>query len=135
MIRLMADNNAEGQVEILLRVLSGELWPSLWNEMETTVVTFEDLHLPREASDADLWRRCQGEQVILITNNRNADDPDSLESIIRAENRPDYLPVFTLAKPRRIEVDRDYAEAAALRLLEYLSRLDGIRGTGRLFLP
>lgn len=135
MIKLLADNNADGHVEILVRVLMSETWISFWNELELTVVSFENLGVSRNASDAELWRACQREQVVLITNNRNADDPDSLETTIRRENRADSLPVFTIADPELLRLDRDYAERTALRLLEYLARLDGIRGTGRLFLP
>ena len=106
----MADNNAEGQVEILLRVLSREAWAPFWAELQTTVVTFEDLALPREASDAELWRTCQREQVILITNNRNADDPDSLETVIRGE------PARFLARFYACQVQADRAGPGLCRI-------------------
>jgi hypothetical protein len=135
MIRLLADNDAEGHVGILVRVLMSETWIAFWNDLGLAVVLFEDLGLHRDARDAEVWRTCQREQVVLITNNRNADDPDSLERTIREENRSDSLPVFTLANPEQIRVDRAYAERTALRLLEYLTYLDDARGAGRLFLP
>jgi len=135
MIRLLADNNADGHVGILVRVLMSEDWIAIWNDLELAVVTFEDLGLHRDTSDAVVWRACQREQVLLITNNRNADGPDSLETTIREEGQSDSLPVFTLANPEQIRVDRAYAERTALRLLEYLIYLDDARGSGRLFLP
>jgi hypothetical protein len=92
----------------------------IWNDLEMSTVTFEDLGLARNASDAELWRVCQREQVVLITNNRNADDPDSLEMIIRKENRADCLPVFTFANNDHVAADREYAERTAISLLEYL---------------
>jgi hypothetical protein len=134
-MRLMADNDAGGHVAILVRIISGGDWNTFWNDLELVTVTFEDLGIDRDVSDAVLWRACQREQVVLITNNRNADDPDSLESTISAENRPDSLPVFTLARAARIATDRAYAERTAISLLDYLTGLDDVRGTGRIFIP
>ena len=82
-----------------------------------------------------IWRTCQREQLVLITGNRNDDGPDSLEAVIRDENRPDSLPVFTLANANRILRDRGYAEQVAVRLLDDLMRIDEVRGVGRLYLP
>jgi hypothetical protein len=135
MIRLLADNNAEGHVEILVRILLGESWIALWNELQIVVVTFDELGLDRSASDTEVWRVCQHEQAVLITNNRNAEGPDSLDIVVREENRPDSLPVFTLANPERLRADRSYAERTAVRLLDYLMYLDELRGAGRIFVP
>ncbi len=135
MIRLLADNDAEGYVEFLVRVLMSDTWIAFWKDLELALVSFEDLGLDRDATDAEVWRSCQREQVVLITNNRNADAPDSLETTIREENRSDSLPVFTLASSKRIQIDRAYAERMAISLLDCLTRLDSLRGTGRLFLP
>ena len=135
MIRILADNNAEGHVELLLRILSKEPWSEIWNEVEATLVTFEDIGLDRDSSDAELWRTCQREQVVLITNNRNAHGPKSLEAVVRDENRPSSLPVFTLASADRLRTNREYAERTAGRLLEYLAYFEEIRGAGRIYLP
>jgi hypothetical protein len=43
MIRLLADNNADGHVGILVRVLMSDAWIGIWNDLELAVVTFEDL--------------------------------------------------------------------------------------------
>ena len=91
------------------------------------------MRLSRESPDVLIWRTCQREQLILIAENRNADAPDSLELVIRAENQPESLPVVTLADPRRITRDRLYAQAVAERLLDYLMRIDEVRGTGRIY--
>jgi hypothetical protein len=55
--------------------------------------------------------------------------------VIRVENQPDSLPAVTLADPERILIDRIYAEKAAERLLDYLTRIDDFRGAGRLYVP
>jgi hypothetical protein len=55
--------------------------------------------------------------------------------VIREENRPDSLPGFTLGNPKRILWDRLYAEEVGVRLLDYLMRIDEVRGAGRLYVP
>ena len=72
---------------------------------------------------------------MLVTANRNADDSDSLEAVIRRENRPDSLPIITLASPQRVLEDRVHAEIVAERLLEKLISIDDFRGTGRIYVP
>lgn len=82
-----------------------------------------------------MWRRCQEKQALLITGNRNDDGPESLESTIRAGNTPQSLPVFTIGDAKRTMVDREYSDAVIWTLIEYLLRIDGLLGTGRLFIP
>ena len=135
MIRLLPDNDATGHLHLMLRALRREGWIGFWDDLETIVVSFEELGVARDASDREVWRVCQREQVLLLTNNRNADDPDSLEVVLREENRPDSLPVFTIGRPERFRRDAAYAERTALRLLEYLGRVESLRGAGRLFIP
>ncbi|HEV3004955.1 MAG TPA: hypothetical protein VGX78_10865 [Pirellulales bacterium] len=45
------------------------------------------------------------------------------------------LPVFTVANPRRLQRESEYAEQTAVRLLEYLMDVDTFRGVGRLYMP
>ena len=132
---LLADNDVRRQVEVLLHIFETEAWREVWRHLNIQLLSFEILGIPRSASDADLWRQCQNREVILITANRNDDGPESLESTIRAFNKANNLPVFTLANPKRLLDDRDYAERVAERLLEYLLEIDTIRGTGRLYIP
>jgi hypothetical protein len=96
---------------------------------------FEDVGLPLDASDHDIWQTCQAEQLILITDNRNLDSPDSLEATIRKYNQPDKLPVFTISDMKSFSTSRAYAEKVLEDLYDYLLRIDEIRGTGRLYLP
>jgi hypothetical protein len=56
-----------------------------------------------------------------------------LEATIRNENRPDSLPVITIADTDRVLQDRLYAEMVAERLLENLIALDDFRGAGRIY--
>jgi hypothetical protein len=82
-----------------------------------------------------VWRTCQREGLVLVTANRNQRGPDSLESVIQSENQPDSLPVVTIADANRLLRDRAYAEKAAERILDYLMRVNEVRGAGRIYVP
>jgi hypothetical protein len=99
------------------------------------VLTFPAVGLSYNSPDTVIWRTCQTEKLVLITGNRNDDGPDSLEAVIRDENQPGSLPVITISKPKRLLQDRVYAERVAERILDYLTRIDEVRGTGRIYAP
>jgi len=92
-------------------------------------------YLDITAPDSPVWRTCQERGIVLITGNRNAEGPESLESTIRDHNTPDSLPVLTIANVDRLHASREYALRVAERLLEYLDDLGNIRGAGRIYLP
>ncbi len=132
---LLGDVNIQGHVQILATVLESATWRELWHSLNLPLLTIRDLALPLDVTDAVLWERCQQEQVVLLTANRNKDGPDSLEATLRARNTPQSLPVFTLADADRVRRSGEYAERVVERLLEYLLNIDEVRGTGRLYLP
>ncbi len=132
---ILADINVGKQRRAILAIWASDTWRELWNALGLSVVRFPAVGLPNDASDALIWRTCQREELVLITGNRNHDGPDSLEATIRAENRPDSLPVITVGDTERVLQDRLYAERVAERLLDYLMRIDDFRGTGRLYVP
>lgn len=132
---ILADINVGKQLMAILAVWRSETWRELWHGLGLSVESFPALGLAYESSDAVIWRACQQEGLVLITANRSADDPDSLEAVIRDENLPNSLPVVTLASADRILHDRLYAEKVAERLLDYLMRINECRGVGRLYVP
>lgn len=132
---IVADANCVGHFQLVLRLLHDESRRELWHFLNLAVLTFEDLGLAPDVSDRDVWHACQQREVVLITTNRNAVGPDSLEEVIQSNNQPESLPVITLANPERLRRDRAYASDVADRLLDYLFDIDNVRGTGRLFLP
>jgi hypothetical protein len=99
------------------------------------VRSFADLGLFPESSDRDVWMKCQEEELLLITSNRNAKGADSLEEVIRTLGTSSCLPVFTIGDPRRLFRDREYAERAADRFLEDLFDMANHRGVGRIYIP
>jgi hypothetical protein len=132
---ILADNDVEGHLAVLVRVWLTEPWHELWTGLGCPVETFASLGLARDAPDAEVWATCQARRVVLLTGNRNAEGHESLEATIRRANRPDSLPVFTIANPRRVLGDRDYAERVALRLLDALMDIENFVGCGRVYLP
>ncbi len=132
---ILADNNVEGQVNRLLLLLRGAEWSEVWASLGLTVESFDGLGLTRDTPDAVLWHVCQQRQLILITANRLQRTPDSLEATIRQHNSPQSLPVVTLASADRILEEREYAERAVVKLLEYLLDIGNYRGCGRLYVP
>jgi hypothetical protein len=132
---LLADISVQGQVEVLRLILESEGWRDFWQPLGLQVWFFADVGLHPQASDAVVWRPCQQQALVLVTGNRNADGPDSLEETIRRENQPGSLPVFTLADIEAVRHSRMYAERVVERALDYLMEIDAVRGAGRLYLP
>ena len=132
---IMADHDVEGQVQVLLRLLTAAEWHEVWQELAVRVESFAYLGIPPDSSDAELWRICQAQQILLITGNRNSTGPEALETVMARDNTPTSLPVLTIADPRRVLSSRAYAERVAIRLLEYLLDLENYHGTRRLYLP
>src|SRR5262245_55269647 len=132
---ILADINMAGQADALLLIWTSDIWRDLWSGLGLVMESFPALGLPYDASDAVIWKTCQQEGLVLLTGNRNEEGPDSLEATIRHENQPDSLPVFTVADTRRVLQDRPYAERTAEKILEYLMRIDEVRGVGRLYVP
>ena len=132
---ILADINAEGALTSLRYIWLSDAWRELWIGLNLSVEDFRTLGLPFDAPDSIIWRTCQREQLVLITENRNKRGSDSLEATIQNENQPDRLPVITIANTDRVLRDRLYAETVAERLLDYLMRIDEVRGTGRIYVP
>ena len=132
---ILADINVVGQRDALLSIWTSDTWRDFWDGLGLSVETSRPLGLSDIASDALIWRTCQREGLVLITGNRNDDGPDSLEATIRNENQPESLPVITIGDADRVLRDRLYAENVAERLLDYLMRIDEVRGVGRLYVP
>ena len=132
---ILADNNVIGQVAYLVQLMQAEPWADFWKELGLVLRRFEDVGLSPTASDVEIWQRCQAQELLLITDNRNDDAPDSLSAAIRNFNTSSSLPVFTIADLDRFGTSRDYDERVLVALYDYLFRIDDMRGTGRLLLP
>ena len=121
------------------KLLSGECRPSLglsfgrpWAWLLCGLKTWDFRPAPRTPI---FWRKCQAEELVLVTDNRTRDSSDSLEATLRQYNRPDCLPVFTIGNLDKFRTSARYVEKVVESLYEYLFRIDEVRGTGRLYLP
>jgi hypothetical protein len=124
-----------GDVEPLIEAMQREPWTEFWNHLGLALYHFEDVGLTPTSADLEIWLRCQAEQLVLITDNRNEDSADSLGAAIRTYNTPSSLPVFTIGKLARFQKSNEYAERVVDKLLGYLLDIDRVRGAGRLYLP
>jgi hypothetical protein len=108
---------------------------SAWLEvLDIAFTDFEALRLPRDSSDRTVWQACRAAGAVLVTGNR-AGGPDSLDQVIHELSDETSLPVLTIADPQRVGRDAPYANLAALRMLDFLERIESLRGVGRLFIP
>ena len=135
MPRILADHNVEGHLQALIHYFSAPEWADVWASLACQIDSFEELGVRHETIDTELWQLCQEQGIVLIAGNRNADGPTSLETAIRHLRTDKSLPVVTISDPDRLLRDRDYVQAAAVRLLEHLWDLENLRGTGRLYIP
>ena len=135
MLKVLLDENIEGYADYLTRHLFSPTWNDISSSLEISIATFEQVGLSKGTPDEQIWKFCQDQQFYLVTDNRNDDKPGSLESVIRTQNVPPSLPVFTISDIARLRTDREYVEALVARLLEYLMDAENLRGVGRLYLP
>jgi hypothetical protein len=131
----VADINLIGHFEKLRGLLEEESRRELWGSLNCLIPTFDELGLAPNTPDLVVWQKCQQEQLVLITANRNKRGPNSLEAAIQALNTLESLPVITLGNADRFLVDSFYAARVADRVLEYLFEIDHHRGAGRLYVP
>ena len=133
---IMADNDIQGQMRVLVLLLESDAWLDIWASLNPRHSDLCRSFLrSKRGRCARLWHACQREQIVLITANRNKAGPDSMEATIQAFNTTSSLPVFTLADSKQIIASRDYANRVVARFLQYLMEIDNVRGTGRVWLP
>jgi predicted nuclease of predicted toxin-antitoxin system len=131
MITILVDHNIEGQAGMLLGTLAAMGWLELF---PLQMKTLENVGLPFDSSDREVWRFAQANGMVLLTDNRRMKEKDSLEQTIREENTINSLPVLTIGNVRRIP-EKTYRERCANRLLEILMDLENYLGTSRIFIP
>ncbi len=132
---LLADANCEGHMEVLARILTSKEWDDLWKESQLVIETFDSLKLDRKTPDKVLWQLCQVNGLVLITQNRKDEGPESLQTTIRLLNQSDSLPVVTLADGNEVLRSGAYAGRVVEDLMDYLLYMENFLGTGRLWVP
>jgi hypothetical protein len=130
-MKVLLDHHLKKQGILLWATMGSEGWLKL---LDIPMLTFEDVGLPIDSRDRDVWRFAQEKHLILLTGNRNKDGSDSLEQTIRNENTPDSLPVVTVGITDRLE-ERAYREQCAERLVEIVLNIENYLGVGRIYIP
>ena len=131
MISVLVDHNMEGQAILLWGALAAEGWLDL---VPLRLMTFGDVGLPFDSDDRTVWRLVQAQRMLLLTDNRSMNGPDSLEQTIREERTSASLPVITIGSRERLD-EHAYRERCATRLVEIAVDLDAYAGVTRLFIP
>jgi len=131
---LLTDNDVIGAVRVLRRILESPEWVDLTATLELQFIALKDVELPIDAPDGAVWQRSQDIGALLITGNR-ASGEGSLDQTITELAGPASLPVLTIGDPRRVIRDPVYARECAFSLLDFVERIETLRGTGRLFIP
>jgi hypothetical protein len=132
---ILADVHMRGFIEALVREMKSDYWADFWKHVGPEFYYFEDVGLTPTSTDLEIWHRCQAERLILLTDNRNQEGDDSLESAIRLHNQSDSLPVLTIGSLDRFGNSKAYAKLVVETLYDYLMEIDRVRGAGRLYLP
>ena len=131
-MNFLVDHNLGGHAEILLGNLASQGWLEL---LSIRFLTFKEMNLSIHSNDRSVWRLAQANQMILLTANRSMKGEDSLEQVIREENKADSLPVITIGDADRFLTDRVYRNRCIDRIIEILLDIEIWMGVGRLFVP
>jgi hypothetical protein len=131
MIGLLSDHDVEFYVRLLWSQFDAGQWQIFGIDR---FATFQDLQIDVRSSDREIWHYCQQHDLVLVTANRNMDDENSLEAVLRQLVQPDSLPVLTIVRPQRL-ANLSYREDCAYRIADIAIDLPRYRGTGRQFVP
>lgn len=130
-MKVLLDHHMKKQGILLWATMGSEGWLKL---LDIPMLTFDDVGLPIDSCDRDVWRFAQEKRLILLTANRNNDGEDSLQQTIQDENQPTSLPVVTIGVLDRLE-ERTYREQCAERLVEIVLNIENYLGIGRIYIP
>ncbi len=117
---LLADVNLNHEPPILRGLLDDLGLRPLLVEANPRFLTLADLGLSPALSDRALWNYCQDEVWVLLTDNRNQNDKDSLEATLSDSWRVGHLPVLTLADKGRFNRDAECRARVASDIAELL---------------
>ena len=130
-VKFLVDYNLRGQAVLLWGTLASEGWLEL---LPIRFVNFEEVGLLADSSDHAVWQVAQNNRMFILTANRNMKGDDSLEQIIRENNKSSSFPVVTISNKERLD-ERTYRERCAIRLIETLIDVENYMGVGRIYIP
>jgi predicted nuclease of predicted toxin-antitoxin system len=134
----VSDHDIEGHFRRLIQLVRESTLAELWDSLSLDALIFADLGWSDRTTDREIWKLCQADGLILITNNRNQQGDTSLEATIRSLSHSESLPVITIGNLERFQHERGYATRAAEELIAVafdIRHYNHWLGSGRLFLP
>ncbi len=134
---LLADQNIQGHVRYLSRLLGRLKLLAMLDELHLTLATFGDCGLAQDLDDRSLWSYCQEQGWVLFTDNRTGGGADSLEATLRDLWRTGSLPVLTLSSKQKFEQEPEYAAQVAEDVAEVLFGIHSgeYRNQPRIYVP
>ncbi len=94
--------------------------------------------LPHDTNDRTLWKFCQDQHCLLVTDDRSGRDPDGLQCVIDECAQLDSLPVLTPGNRERVLKDSEYQRCVCLSIADVIVDViwfGKFLGEGRVFLP
>ena len=131
---ILTDNDVIGAVRVCRRILEAPAGVDMRATLELQCIALQDVEWPADAPDVAVWPRSQEVGALLMTGNRSSGE-GSLDQTLAEQAGPASLPGLTIGDPRRVIRAPVYARECALRLLDFIERIETLRGTGRLFIP
>lgn len=134
---LLADINVQGHLPRLIGLMNNIGVLQLLVDSRITFETFPDRGLDPGLKDRAVWSYCQQNELVLLTDNRNFDDEDSLAATIQDSWHVGLLPVLTLANKPKFEKSSEYAKQVASDVANLLFAifLEGNRDQPRIWIP
>jgi hypothetical protein len=135
---LLADVNLQGYLAYIERLLQElDLLGLLNRDLGLELVSFADLDLDRTLEDRSLWLFCQQNRWILLTDNRNRENENSLQATMDQLWHAGMLPVITLANKDTFEKNAEYAARTAEEIAEvlFLAFHEHILDSSRIYVP
>ena len=83
MLAILLDENIDGYADYLSRCVFSPAWSDIASLLGVRIVKFDEVGLVKGTPDAQIWEFCQQQHLYLLTDNRNQDKDDSLETVIR----------------------------------------------------
>jgi len=135
---ILVDINVQGHLRRIQQALRAMDLEHVLTAGGISFFTFADFQLQKRTDDRRIWNLCQHERLVLLTENRNNDGPDSLDQTIRDSLTPESLPVITLANKGAFESSSVIAAKAAADLAEVVFSLidePAYIGVPRVYIP
>jgi hypothetical protein len=129
---VLSDNDVRGDVAALRRVIESAEWAEFKDQLGLRFRNLEDIGLTSGSPDREIYIECQRIDAVLITGDRSPrDGPESLARVMEELGNDHSLPVMTIPEPGRAHRDRAYAGGCAECLIDYLLRIESLRGRVR----